>query len=35
MSKPAVLMGITFNDILRSGRGDVIVSILTDAKACY
>jgi len=35
MSKPQLPFALTFNDLLRCGRGDIIVSILTDAKACY
>jgi serine/threonine-protein phosphatase 2A regulatory subunit B'' len=35
MSKPELPYCITFNDLIKCGRGDIIVSILTDAKACY
>jgi serine/threonine-protein phosphatase 2A regulatory subunit B'' len=35
MAKPQTPMGITLNDLVNCGQGDVIVSILTDAKAFF
>lgn len=32
MVKPADPLRITYKDLLRSGRGDVVMSILTDVK---
>lgn len=35
MAKPTHPYALTLEDIIRCGRGDIIVSIMTDAKACY
>ena len=35
MAKPAVPMGITLQDLISCGVGDIIVSMLIDAKAFY
>ena len=35
MAKPEVPNAITLNDLINCGQGDVIVSILTDAKAFF
>ena len=35
MAKPELQYCITLSDLERCGRGDIIVSILIDAKACY
>ncbi len=35
MAKPAHQYAVTLEDIIRCGRGDTVVGIMTDAKACY
>lgn len=35
MAKPELPMAITLQDLIKCGQGDIIVSMLTDAKAFY
>jgi serine/threonine-protein phosphatase 2A regulatory subunit B'' len=35
MAKPAHPYAVTLEDLIRCQRGDIIVSIMTDAKSCY
>ena len=35
MAKPQVAAGITLQDLINCGQGDIIVSMLIDAKAFY
>lgn len=35
MAKPQLLMAITLNDLIKCGQGDIIVSMLIDAKAFF
>ncbi len=35
MAKPELPMAITLNDLVKCGQGDIIVSMLIDAKAFF
>lgn len=35
MAKPNLPTAITLNDLQNCGQGDIIISMLTDAKAFY
>lgn len=35
MAKPELPKAITLNDLVKCGQGDIIVSMLLDAKAFY
>lgn len=35
MAKPELPMAITLNDLIKCGQGDIIISMLIDAKAFY
>ena len=35
MAKPQITQAITLQDLINSGQGDIIVSMLIDAKAFY
>jgi hypothetical protein len=35
MAKPATPFAVTLNDLMNCGQGDIIISMLIDAKAFY